>query len=157
MAARLLRDLPGVADTDDSRAPLVFWDTQGGDFPETAEDDSPAREDGREGGGAGGVARATQSEAAVDPRDACAASWSWRGVPPGDVAVITPYNAQLAVLSRALREREEFRGVELSMAWMGFQGAGEEAVVVSLVRSGGDVGFLAEKRRPEWSVGCCRR
>jgi DNA polymerase alpha-associated DNA helicase A len=143
VAARLLRDLPGVADTDDTRAPLVFWDTQGGDFPETAEDGSPPGKTGGRGA-ALGESKSNAGEAAVvemHVRRLVAA-----GVPPADVAVITPYNAQLAVLSRALREREEFRGVELGSV-DGFQGREKEAVVVSLVRSGGDVGFLAEKRR----------
>jgi len=37
---RLLKDLPyEVQETDDTREPLVFWDTQGGDFPEQTEDD----------------------------------------------------------------------------------------------------------------------
>ncbi|KAL8934817.1 MAG: hypothetical protein Q9211_005030, partial [Gyalolechia sp. 1 TL-2023] len=35
VAARLLKDLPyPVQDTEDTRVPLVFYDTQGGDFPE---------------------------------------------------------------------------------------------------------------------------
>lgn len=39
--ARLLSELPyGVEETDDTKEPLVFWDTQGGDFPETTEDES---------------------------------------------------------------------------------------------------------------------
>src|SRR6202041_1688230 len=82
------------------------------------------------------------------------------GVRPDDIAVITPYNAQLAVLSRALKGRDEFRGIELGSV-DGFQGREKEAVVVSLVRSGADVGFLAEKRRLNgefsargWRVDC---
>lgn len=37
---RLLKDLPyDVDETDNTSEPLVFWDTQGGDFPEKTEDD----------------------------------------------------------------------------------------------------------------------
>jgi DNA polymerase alpha-associated DNA helicase A len=68
------------------------------------------------------------------------------GVKPEDVAIITPYNAQVAVLSQLLKEKYpemEFGSVD------GFQGREKEAVIVSLVRSNADheVGFLGEKRR----------
>lgn len=37
---RLLKELPyGVEETENTSEPLVFWDTQGGDFPEKTEDD----------------------------------------------------------------------------------------------------------------------
>jgi DNA polymerase alpha-associated DNA helicase A len=153
VAARLLCDLPGVTDTDDTRAPLVFWDTQGGDFPETAEDDTPpGKATGK--GMPLGESKNNEGEAAIvklHVRKLVAA-----GVPPDEIAVITPYNAQLAVLARALKEREEFRGVELGSV-DGFQGREKEAVVVSLVRSGGEVGFLAEKRRLNGELVAWRR
>lgn len=68
------------------------------------------------------------------------------GVRPESVAVITPYNGQLALLSRILREK--YPGLELGSV-DGFQGREKEAVVVSLVRSNAEreVGFLGEKRR----------
>jgi DNA polymerase alpha-associated DNA helicase A len=143
VAVRLLRDLPGVEDTDDTRAPLVFWDTQGGSFPESVEDDAPAGKLAGKGLPMG-ESKSNEGEAAVVRAHVRALIGA--GVPPGEIAVITPYNAQLAVLARLMREREEFRGVELGSV-DGFQGREKEAVVVSLVRSGGEVGFLAEKRR----------
>ena len=68
------------------------------------------------------------------------------GVRPEDIAVITPYNAQLAILQGMLRE--EYPGLELGSV-DGFQGREKEAVIVSLVRSNDkrEVGFLSEKRR----------
>jgi hypothetical protein len=68
------------------------------------------------------------------------------GVKPEDIAIITPYNAQLAVLSQLLKEKYsemEFGSVD------GFQGREKEAVIVSLVRSNPEheVGFLGEERR----------
>ncbi|KAL4734154.1 AAA domain-containing protein, partial [Aspergillus similis] len=68
------------------------------------------------------------------------------GVRPEDIAVITPYNGQLAVLSQMLREK--YPDLELGSV-DGFQGREKEAVVVSLVRSNSEheVGFLGEKRR----------
>ncbi|OTA23109.1 hypothetical protein BTJ68_13838 [Hortaea werneckii EXF-2000] len=116
---RLLKDLPyPVADTDDTREPLVFWDTQGGDFAEKVEADDD------------------------DDKEPSASA----GLKPEDIAVITPYNGQLALLSGLLKEK--FRGIELGSV-DGFQGREKEAVVVSLVRSNGqgEVGFLGERRR----------
>ena len=65
---------------------------------------------------------------------------------PEDIAVITPYNAQVGLLAQALKEK--FVGIELGSV-DGFQGREKEAVVVSLVRSNGkgEVGFLGERRR----------
>jgi DNA polymerase alpha-associated DNA helicase A len=146
VAACLLRDLPGVADADDTRAPLVFWDTQGGDFPESTEEEAPPGK-----GLVTGESKSNDGEAALVKRHV--RSLVAAGVRPDDIAVITPYNAQLAVLSRALKGRDEFRGIELGSV-DGFQGREKEAVVVSLVRSGADVGFLAEKRRLNGEFSC---
>lgn len=143
--SRLLKDLPyEVADTEDTREPLVFWDTQGGDFPEMVEEED-------EGGG-GKVSKSTLlGDSKSNPSEALLATRHVSrlveaGVKPEDIAVVTPYNAQLALLSRAMKER--FPGLELGSV-DGFQGREKEAVVVSLVRSNAEheVGFLAEKRR----------
>ncbi|PLN85301.1 DNA polymerase alpha-associated DNA helicase A [Aspergillus taichungensis] len=138
--ARLLKDLPyEVEETDDTKEPVVFWDTQGGDFPEKPEDDGIQRKDNLLG-----ESKSNEMEALVVARHV--ENLIQAGVRPEDVAVITPYNGQLAVLSKMLRDK--FPGLELGSV-DGFQGREKEAVVVSLVRSNGDkeVGFLAEKRR----------
>ena len=136
--ARLLKDLPyEVEDTDDTREPLVFYDTQGGDFPEKAEDtDGPAS--------ILAESKSNDLEAAVVVRhveDLISA-----GLQPEDIAVISPYNAQVALLSQALKEK--YPEIELGSV-DGFQGREKEAVIVSLVRSNPEreVGFLGEKRR----------
>ncbi|KAI7627828.1 DNA helicase [Hortaea werneckii] len=157
---RLLKDLPyPVEDTDDTREPLVFWDTQGGDFPEKVEDDEPAASDTGGGGGGTGTGPAKKkkpsslllSESKINENEASLVSFHVRnliqsGVKPEDIAVITPYNGQLALLSGLLKEK--FGGIELGSV-DGFQGREKEAVVVSLVRSNpeGEVGFLGERRR----------
>ncbi|KAI7546863.1 DNA helicase [Hortaea werneckii] len=153
--ARLLKDLPyAVTETDETREPLVFWDTQGGDFPEKVEDDEAASDPSPSAGGGGGGRKkgsALLAESKVNENEALLVSHHVRnliqaGVKPDDIAVITPYNGQLALLSGLLRER--FRGIELGSV-DGFQGREKEAVVVSLVRSNaeGEVGFLGERRR----------
>jgi DNA polymerase alpha-associated DNA helicase A len=141
--SRLLMDLPHeVRETEDTREPLVFWDTQGGDFPEGTEE--------REGEGKLhrsmllGDSKSNEMEATLvryHVRNLVDA-----GVYPEDIAVVTPYNAQLSILSRMLKDK--FPNVELGSV-DGFQGREKEAVVVSLVRSNAEheVGFLAEKRR----------
>ncbi|KAH6619613.1 P-loop containing nucleoside triphosphate hydrolase protein [Chaetomium sp. MPI-SDFR-AT-0129] len=145
---RLLKDLPyDVEDTDDTREPLVFIDTQGGDFPEKNEDDQPGQQqDGKKKVSKSslyGDSKSNEMEAALVRQHV--GSLVEAGVRPEDIAVVTPYNAQLAVLAPL---KETFPGIELGSV-DGFQGREKEAVVVSLVRSNpeGEVGFLGEKRR----------
>ncbi|KAF2202417.1 P-loop containing nucleoside triphosphate hydrolase protein [Delitschia confertaspora ATCC 74209] len=140
--ARLLKDLPyAVKDTEDTREPLVFWDTQGGDFPEKTEDDDI----GKKGKGMSwGESKSNEAEAALVKMHI--GNLIEAGVKEEDIAVVTPYNAQLAVLSQLLKE--SYPGIELGSV-DGFQGREKEAVIVSTVRSNSEkeVGFLGEKRR----------
>lgn len=144
--SRLLTTLPyPVQETDDTREPLVFWDTQGGDFPEKAED--VESRDIKHGGSKG----ALMSDSKSNDMEAALVRLHIRnlveaGVLAEDIAVVTPYNGQLALLAQDLKE--SFPGIELGSV-DGFQGREKEAVVVSLVRSNPEheVGFLAEKRR----------
>lgn len=153
--ARLLADLPYETEgTDDTQEPLVFWDTQGGDFPEKTEDSEIGKKEALLG-----ESKSNEMEALVVKQhverlvDA--------GIKPEHIAVITPYNGQLALLSQMLRER--YPGLELGSV-DGFQGREKEAVVVSLVRSNAEheVGFLGEKRRlngnwPGCAISSARR
>lgn len=140
--ARLLKDLPyEVQSTDDTIEPLVFYDTQGGDFPERTEDDA---EGSTSKSRLLGDSKSNEMEAALVA--AHVEKLIDAGVRAEDIAVVTPYNAQLSVLSGLLKEKHT--GIELGSV-DGFQGREKEAVVVSLVRSNPDkeVGFLGEKRR----------
>jgi len=143
--ARLLTGLEYVHETEDTREPLVFWDTQGDDFAEKADDEVGEQEAGRVSKGSLlGDSKSNEMEAALV--HAHVAALVMAGVREEDIAVVTPYNAQLALLSALLKD--EFPGIELGSV-DGFQGREKEAVVVSLVRSNGrhEVGFLGEKRR----------
>ncbi|CAI7677567.1 unnamed protein product [Penicillium manginii] len=138
--SRLLADLPyETQGTDDTQEPLVFWDTQGGDFPEKAEDKEIGQKEALLG-----ESKSNEMEAMVVARHVD--NLVKAGIKPEDIAVITPYNGQLSVLSQMLREK--YPGLELGSV-DGFQGREKEAVVVSLVRSNAEheVGFLGEKRR----------
>ena len=142
---RPLKSLPddSVADTEDTSEPLIFWDTQGGDFPETVEED--------DGTSKAKAKSSLLAESKVNEHEAALVAYHVSnlvdaGVKPEDIAIVTPYNGQLALLSKTLKER--YQGMELGSV-DGFQGREKEAVIVSLVRSNarGEVGFLAEKRR----------
>ncbi|KAF2239287.1 DNA helicase [Viridothelium virens] len=136
--SRLLKDLPyEVMETDETKEALVFLDTQGGDFPEKTEAD-----DG--GKSLLGDSKSNEMEALLVGMQVKRLVEA--GVKATDIAVITPYNGQLSILSRSLKEA--YPGIELGSV-DGFQGREKEAVIVSLVRSNPEheVGFLGEKRR----------
>ncbi|OQS07379.1 DNA polymerase alpha-associated DNA helicase A [Thraustotheca clavata] len=78
------------------------------------------------------------------------------GLNPVDIAVITPYNAQVQLLKQLLLTDYptlEIRSVD------GFQGCEKEAVVMSLVRSNAkkQVGFLADDRRMNVAITRAKR
>ncbi|KXH53195.1 hypothetical protein CSIM01_13318 [Colletotrichum simmondsii] len=140
---RLLRDLPyEVEDTEDTNEPVIFIDTQGGDYPERSEDDDKDTVK-KAKFSLHGESKSNEMEGALVRQHV--QKLVDAGVKPEDIAVVTPYNAQLAILA-PLKER--FPGIELGSV-DGFQGREKEAVIVSLVRSNsvGEVGFLGEKRR----------
>jgi DNA polymerase alpha-associated DNA helicase A len=90
---RLLKDLPyEVKDTEDTREPLVFWDTQGGDFPEKTEDDSVSK--GSKGMSLGD-SKSNEAEAALVKMHVH--NLVEAGVKAEDIAVVTPYNAQVRI------------------------------------------------------------
>ncbi|KAK6513297.1 hypothetical protein TWF281_004936 [Arthrobotrys megalospora] len=131
----LLSDLPNVTKTDDTQEPLIFWDThpQGG----FGEDEAGIDE-----------SKSNAMEAALccyHLRNLLGA-----GVQPRDIAIITPYNAQVALLSETIKSDfpREFPDIEIGSV-DGFQGREKEAILLSLVRSNGkkEVGFLADERR----------
>ncbi|KAI1767542.1 DNA helicase [Hypoxylon sp. FL1150] len=144
---RLLRDLPyEVADTEDTSEPVIFIDTQGGDFPEKNEEEEDKEKDGKKKA----TVRSLLGESKSNEMEAALVRQHVKklvdaGVRPEDIAVVTPYNAQLGLLAPL---KETFPGIELGSV-DGFQGREKEAVIVSLVRSNseGEVGFLSEKRR----------
>ncbi|KAF7616836.1 hypothetical protein AFLA_004889 [Aspergillus flavus NRRL3357] len=134
---------PTVKSTDqkskDVKAGKVDTVNDGGDFPEKTEDKEVGQKEALLG-----ESKSNEMEAMVVAKHVDNLVQS--GLKPEDIAVITPYNGQLAILSQMLREK--YPGIELGSV-DGFQGREKEAVVVSLVRSNSEneVGFLGEKRR----------
>ncbi|KAK0484742.1 P-loop containing nucleoside triphosphate hydrolase protein [Armillaria novae-zelandiae] len=113
--------------------PVVFFDTAGCEYFERLEGD------GDEG------SRCNENEATVVKQ------WidklTSMGVLASQIAVITPYQAQVTLLTSLLRPQY---GSTLEIGTVdGMQGREKDAVIISLVRSNDkrEVGFLKEKRR----------
>ncbi|XP_067902110.1 DNA-binding protein SMUBP-2 isoform X2 [Heterodontus francisci] len=140
VAEHLLKDLPGVVSTEETKIPLLLIDTSGCGLLELDEDDELSK------GNEGEVQIVTMHIQALTEA----------GVHPKDIAVIAPYNLQVQLLRKKLSNQHpelEIKSVD------GFQGREKEAVVLSLVRSNrtGEVGFLAEDRRINVAVTRARR
>ncbi|KAL4076888.1 AAA domain-containing protein [Scleroderma yunnanense] len=143
VSSHLLRDLPNTKDfvtrenEESSKevlgTPVVFFDTAGCEYYERLDGD------GDEG------SRCNENEATV------VKTWTERlvetGLYPSQIAIITPYQAQVTLLISLLRPTY---GPELEIGTVdGMQGREKDAVIISLVRSNEkrEVGFLKEKRR----------
>ncbi|MEM6852804.1 MAG: AAA domain-containing protein, partial [Planctomycetota bacterium] len=74
-------------------------------------------------------------------------------LPPSQICVIAPYNAQVAALRDVVPDGVDCKTVD------GFQGGERDAVVLSLTRSNGhrSVGFLADERRLNVAVTRAKR
>ncbi|KAI0926477.1 hypothetical protein AcV7_005407 [Taiwanofungus camphoratus] len=125
VASHLLKDLPNAtADNEGDEkeilgTPVVFFDTAGCEYYERVEGD------GDEG------SRCNENEAAV------VKSWveqlAEAGVLPSQIAIITPYQAQVSLLTSLMRP---VYGLELEIGTVdGMQGREKEAVIITLVRS----------------------
>jgi superfamily I DNA and/or RNA helicase len=140
--AHVLADLPGVERTDETSVPVMLVDTCGCDMEEQSS--GPAEEESKANEGEVKVV-AAYVERLLAAR-----------VAEQDIAVITPYQGQVAQLKAALRAAHP----KLEIGTVdGFQGREKEAVVVSLVRCNGQrrVGFLADARRMNVALTRARR
>ena len=138
VADHLLKDLPGIIANDLTGTPVHFIDTAGASYDEEVEPD--------------GDSRLNPSEALLVIQQV--QTLLTAGLSPTDIAVITPYSAQV----RFLRERLKQPEIEIDSV-DGFQGREKEAVIVSLVRSNpdGEIGFLADIRRMNVALTRARR
>jgi ATP-dependent RNA/DNA helicase IGHMBP2 len=134
----LLQDLPGISPNELSGVAVDFIDTAGAGYDEEAEAD--------------GDSRLNPSEAELVFKKLQALLEA--GMSPADIAIITPYSAQV----RRLRERIGQADVEVDSV-DGFQGREKEAVIVSLVRSNREreIGFLEDVRRMNVALTRARR
>lgn len=138
VSRRCLADLQGVQKAPETQEVFVFLDTAGRGFEEKQEPGSESR---------------------FNPEEAELVLAEVRkllslGVCPADIAVISPYSAQVRLLtSKSPDPRLEIDSVD------GFQGREKEAVILSLVRSNmeGEMGFLADTRRMNVAMTRARR
>ena len=133
-----LSGLSGVETCDETKEPLLFLDTAGKGFEEKLEEGSESRYNIEEAG-----LLLSQLKKMLE-----------LGVPPGEIAVISPYSAQVRFLtSKSPDPKVEIDSVD------GFQGREKELVIVSLVRSNmeGELGFLADTRRMNVAMTRARR
>ncbi|KAF9045486.1 P-loop containing nucleoside triphosphate hydrolase protein [Panaeolus papilionaceus] len=144
VASHLLSDLPNLTieaselkedsvEKEVLETPVVFFDTAGCEFFERVDGD------GDEG------SRCNENEATIV--DKWVDSLIDAGLTPGQIAIITPYQAQVTILTSILRPKH---GPSIEIGTVdGMQGREKEAVIISLVRSNDkrEVGFLKEKRR----------
>ncbi len=138
VAEHRLCDLPEVESNDFTSTPLHFIDTAGASYDEEVEPD--------------GESRLNQQEAALVATKVN--QMFEMGVRPDQVAVISPYSAQVRLLRKLCHtDQLEIDTVD------GFQGREKEVVVISLVRSNtaGDIGFLADVRRMNVALTRARR
>ncbi|KAJ3512339.1 hypothetical protein NLJ89_g3573 [Agrocybe chaxingu] len=133
VASHLLSDLPNAQATSEEdekdllQTPVVFFDTAGCEYFERLDGD------GDEG------SRCNENEGSI------VSNWVEKltatGVLPEQIAIITPYQAQVTLLTSLLRPKY---GPSLEIGTVdGMQGREKEAVIISLR----EVGFLKEKRR----------
>ncbi|KZT63490.1 P-loop containing nucleoside triphosphate hydrolase protein [Daedalea quercina L-15889] len=149
VASHLLKDLANTnaADEDEEKellgTPVTFFDTAGCEYYERVEGDED------EG------SRCNENEATVVKK--YVDELVNVGVLPSQIAVITPYQAQVALLTSLLRP---VYGLDLEIGTVdGMQGREKEAVIISLVRSNEkrEVGFLKDKRRLNVAMTRARR
>ncbi len=136
--AHVLADLPGIQRNAETEEAFIYLDTAGRGFEEEFEPGSGSRFNKEE-------ARlvADQLKKLIEA-----------GVKPADIAVISPYSAQVRLLTRLLNHP----GLEVDSV-DGFQGREKEAVILSLVRSNveGEMGFLTDTRRMNVAMTRARR
>lgn len=134
----LLADMPNIIASSLTQTAIRFVDTAGSSCDERAEADGSSRDNPGE---AEHVARLVSELVSA-------------GVVTSDIAVISPYSAQVRLLRQLLPDANlEIDTVD------GFQGREKEAIVISLVRSNttGELGFLADTRRMNVALTRARR
>lgn len=133
-----LADLPRVKRNKETEEVFLFLDTAGRGFEEALEPGSQSKYN------------TDEAKRVLEELGKLLKS----GVPPKEIAVISPYSAQVRLITSEIPHPAiEVDSVD------GFQGREKEAVVVSLVRSNleGEMGFLVDTRRMNVALTRARR
>lgn len=141
VATHILSELEGVEEDPIRPGAMTFVDTAGKGWEEVRASDNPS------------TSNPQQAERIV----AEVKRVLGRGISPEDVAIITPYNAQVRLLREHLRPEME-AGLEVGSV-DGFQGREKEAILIDMVRCNDDneLGFLADTRRMNVALTRARR
>lgn len=141
VAHHQLSDLPNVAEDPIRSQPFLFIDTAGKGWEEKKIADDPS----------------TSNPQQAERMLAEVRRLLGRGISPRDVAIITPYNAQVRWLRDHLAS-EITVGLEIGSV-DSFQGREKEAILIDLVRSNesSDIGFLSDTRRMNVALTRARR
>lgn len=152
-------------DDEELLAPVVMYDTSGCEYYET----TPSPEEGVLL--ADSKSNAHEVELVVKHLEELFA----RGVLPGQVTILTPYSAQVALLHSTVRahkfsgpptstaakaQREVVHAEEIELGTIdSMQGREKDVVIISLVRSNPEmeVGFLAQKKRLNVAITRAKR
>lgn len=133
-----LPDLDGIESTDATVPQCLWYDTQGGDFPEQTADEP-------------GITVASSAGSKFNEMEVLVVVQHVQqliqaGVQQEAVGIISPYSAQVSMLKKSLSGT--FDAIEISTV-DGFQGREKEVIILSLVRSNEirEIGFLSEPRR----------
>lgn len=142
VAGHRLTDLPNVVSSELTDTSVQFIDTAGAGYDEEQDADSESRANPQEA-----------TLALRKARELIDAS-----LPADNVAVISPYSAQVRLLREEAEMDPALRELEINSI-DGFQGREQEAVIISMVRSNadGEIGFLADTRRMNVAMTRARR
>ena len=138
VVGHLLKDLAEVREDELTAMAVRFIDTSGSGFEEEREMEGSS------------LFNAEEAELAIKKSEDLMAL----GVQPQDIAIITPYTAQVRKLEEARRnDAVETGSID------GFQGREKEAIIISLVRcnTNNEIGFLSDTRRMNVALTRARR
>jgi ATP-dependent RNA/DNA helicase IGHMBP2 len=148
----LLTDLPSIEETDETVCPLMMIDTAQCGLEENdynKEDENKVTDRARVE-----ESKSNDHEARIVVKHV--KSLLDAGMKEENIAVITPYSAQVQAIRSLLSEDHE--QIEIGTV-DGFQGREKEAIIISMVRSNpdGQVGFLSDERRTNVAITRARR
>ncbi|KAI9138556.1 P-loop containing nucleoside triphosphate hydrolase protein [Paraphysoderma sedebokerense] len=148
-ASHLLCQLPYVESTPETTVPLILIDTAGMDYHESVSSSNTNST-------ATLLEESKYNEHEAEVVTSITEKLISAGLKPSDIAIITPYNAQVSLLISLIKE--SYPDIEIGSV-DGFQGREKEAVIVSLVRSNdkGEIGFLKDSRRINVAVTRAKR
>ncbi|ODV58720.1 ATP-dependent 5'-3' DNA helicase HCS1 [Ascoidea rubescens DSM 1968] len=151
----LVCDLPYVEKNEDTSVPVIWYDTQGGDFPE-GEEDLEKVENKNDNKKIDSIFSSKYNENEVNLVYYYINLLIKSKVSQESIGVISPYNAQISLLK--LKIHSNYPAIEISTV-DGFQGREKDVIILSLVRSNekAEVGFLKDERRLNVAITRPRR